>query len=56
MRTAGLGSGALTMWLYAAFAVPFGAPPMPPEIAAIIAGLFMEAAGAIRNWRNSRNA
>lgn len=42
MRTTGLGTGALTLWLYGIMAPRYGLPPMPPEIAAIVAALLME--------------
>jgi hypothetical protein len=54
MKTAGLGTGALTLWVYGILAGRYGLPVMPPEIAAIIAGLLMEGADAIRNRLEAR--
>jgi len=54
VKTAGLGTGALTLWLYGILAARYSLPVMPPEIAAIIAGLLMEAADAIRAALDAR--
>ena len=54
MKTAGLGTGALTLWVYGILAGRYGLPVMPPEIAAIIAGLLMEGADALRAWLEGR--
>jgi hypothetical protein len=54
MKTAGLGTGALTLWVYGILAGRYGLPVMPPEIAAIIAGLLMEGADAIRSRLEGR--
>lgn len=48
MKTAGLGTGALTLWIYGILAARYGLPEMPPEIAAIIAGLMLEVADWIQ--------
>ena len=50
VKTAGLGTGALTLWVYGILAERYGLPVMPPEIAAIIAGLLMEGADLVKTW------
>jgi hypothetical protein len=50
VKTAGLGTGALTLWVYGILAGRYGLPVMPPEIAAIIAGLLMEGADVVKAW------
>lgn len=42
MKTAGLGTGALTTWLYSVAAAAYGLPPIPAEIAVILGGTLYE--------------
>lgn len=52
-RVTGLGSGIVLMWIYNQIAVAYGIEPMPPEVAGVIAGAFMEIAGMERQPNTS---
>lgn len=47
-RTTGLGSGIVLLWFYGQIATWLGLEPMPPEVAAAIAGALMEILGRVK--------